>query len=35
MDIPIDPIEAYVSSGYEEKIVDERGTGENFSGYQG
>jgi L-rhamnose isomerase/sugar isomerase len=35
MDNPIDPITAYASSGYEEKIVAERGTAKSLGGYQG
>jgi L-rhamnose isomerase len=32
--VPLDPISAYQSSGYEEKIAAERGTAGNGSGYQ-
>jgi len=34
MGVPVDPIEAYLSSGYEEKIAAERGTADTGGGYQ-
>lgn len=34
MDVPLDPIEAYVRSGYEEKIREERGLSTISGGYQ-
>jgi L-rhamnose isomerase/sugar isomerase len=34
MGVPIDPIAAYLSSGYEEKIAAERGTAKGGGGYQ-
>jgi L-rhamnose isomerase/sugar isomerase len=34
MGVPINPISAYHESGYEEKIVTERGTAETGGGYQ-
>ena len=35
MGVPADPITAYLSSGYEEKIAKERGTANAGGGYQG
>jgi len=34
MGVPVDPIAAYLSSGYEEKIANERGTADTGGGYQ-
>ena len=34
MGVPIDPISAYLSSGYEEKITAARGTADTGGGYQ-
>jgi L-rhamnose isomerase/sugar isomerase len=34
MDVPIDPIKAYLESDYEAKIAEERGTADNVGGYQ-
>ena len=34
LDVPVDPIAAYCSSGYEEQIQDERGLSEISGGYQ-
>jgi len=34
MGVPADPIAAYLSSGYEEKIAAERGTADTGGGYQ-
>ena len=35
MGVPVDPIAAYLSSGYEEKIAAARGTADTGGGYQG
>ena len=34
MGVPVDPIAAYISSGYEEKIAAARGTADTGGGYQ-